>query len=75
MNKATIRRIAALERAYEVQDDAVLKGVTQWQQLQTDQPLTLDACTALAAPQQAQLQQDNNTRAQHSGGGYRPWKK
>lgn len=61
MNKAINRRIAALERAYEGQDDAVLKGVTQWQQLQTDQPLTIDAWTALAAPQQAQLQQDNNT--------------
>ena len=59
MNRTTNRRIAALERAYEGQDDAAIKGVTQWQQLQTRQPLTIDEWTALAAPQQAQLQQDN----------------
>lgn len=60
MNKATIRRIAALERAYDGERDIVLKGSAPWHELQEVQPLTIDQWTALAAPQQAKLQQDNH---------------
>ena len=60
MSKTTVRRIAALERAYEGRDDVVVLGKTPWQDLQPKPPLSFDQWTALAVPQQAALIRDNH---------------
>jgi hypothetical protein len=58
MNRSTVRRIAALERDYEGRYDVAALGLTPWQALQSEPPMTLDQWTALAAPQQVGLQRD-----------------
>jgi hypothetical protein len=55
MNKATGRRITALEKANQQVNSVALLGFTPWQHLQTQPILTIDQWTALAAPQQAAL--------------------